>query len=365
MQNKKWLSIILVILFFNFNWLTLNFDQEIISNRSSKNEFKGNFSEKLSIQEALKLISYPNLSPYSLTNTTIAIIDSGVNNSLITNQWVNENEIINDLDDDNNGYIDDYLGWDFILDKPISKGNSALVGFSDHGTFIGNIIQQMNPSVRIMNIRVLDENNSNPNFEDFAKAILYAISFPDVKVIQFSIEFTPYWLINYPEILRWAFTKAYLQNVTIVSVAGNGGKNSLSDPGNWPETISVASVEKKGDAWIQASYSNSGDNLDISAPGTNIESIGMNSEMLILSGTSFSSAFIGGAVSLLQSIANNKLDPEQIRKLLQYSSESLGTCSKYGAGLINISKLLDNTRNFQEKDNISLKCDPTYEIPST
>jgi len=55
-------------------------------------------------------------------NVVIAIIDSGVDVNhpdLVYNIWQNSGEIKdNHLDDDGNGYIDDYNGWDFILNQP-------------------------------------------------------------------------------------------------------------------------------------------------------------------------------------------------------------------------------------------------------
>jgi len=51
-------------------------------------------------------------------NTVIAVIDTGVrwnHPDLAANIWINSGEIPNNnLDDDNNGYIDDVRGWDFV-----------------------------------------------------------------------------------------------------------------------------------------------------------------------------------------------------------------------------------------------------------
>ena len=51
----------------------------------------------------------------------VAIIDSGVDiehEDLAANIWVNEDEILgNNIDDDNNGYVDDIHGWNFIGGK--------------------------------------------------------------------------------------------------------------------------------------------------------------------------------------------------------------------------------------------------------
>ena len=60
---------------------------------------------------------------------TVAVIDSGVDYrhaDLIDNIWSNEGEIAGDgIDNDGNGYIDDYFGWDFV-----SNDASPLDGLS-------------------------------------------------------------------------------------------------------------------------------------------------------------------------------------------------------------------------------------------
>jgi subtilisin family serine protease len=47
----------------------------------------------------------------------VAIIDTGLDiehENLSNNIWINNNEIVNGLDDDNNGYVDDINGWNYL-----------------------------------------------------------------------------------------------------------------------------------------------------------------------------------------------------------------------------------------------------------
>lgn len=363
MKFKVFLLLLLLYLLAIANLSSLvaiNTTTDIFPNSDNKKQITT--ENIMTIEDVLKIISYPDVSKLSLHDTTIAIIDSGFNNSIITNHWINNNEIPNNnLDDDKNGYIDDIFGWDFVENKSISQSDH----FSDHGTFIGNIIKNIVPNANIMNIRVLNEKNSNNQFSDFAYAILYAISFPEVKTIQFSIDFRPNLFINYPDILKWAFTSAYLNNVTIISVSGNEGDSKLSEPGIWAETISVTSIDKLENlSWTNAYYSNTGDNIDVSVPGSKIESLGFDSSKIILTGTSFSAAFVGGAVTLLQSISHNALSPRDVRVLIHESSQDLGDCSKYGSGLLNITNLL-STYKYSKLKSLTLKCQPSYSIPTT
>jgi serine protease len=67
----------------------------------------------------------------------VCIIDGGIDlnhNDLTPNRWVNYAEIPNNgIDDDNNGFIDDYLGWNTADD------DDNIVG-SSHGTAVAGII---------------------------------------------------------------------------------------------------------------------------------------------------------------------------------------------------------------------------------
>lgn len=70
-------------------------------------------------------------------NITIALIDSDVNinhEDLKGQIWVNGDEIPNNnIDDDNNGYIDDINGWNFLSN---SKGERSIYANSSHIDFI-------------------------------------------------------------------------------------------------------------------------------------------------------------------------------------------------------------------------------------
>ena len=69
----------------------------------------------------------------------VGIIDSTFDASnhpdLINQLWVNEQEIPgNGLDDDNNGYIDDIHGFNFV-----NHNSPSLIGSDDHGTHVAGI----------------------------------------------------------------------------------------------------------------------------------------------------------------------------------------------------------------------------------
>ncbi|MGB0985192.1 MAG: S8 family serine peptidase, partial [Saprospiraceae bacterium] len=67
----------------------------------------------------------------------VCIIDGGIDlnhNDLTPNRWINYAEIPNNgIDDDNNGFIDDRLGWN-------TAGDNDNIGGSSHGTAVAGII---------------------------------------------------------------------------------------------------------------------------------------------------------------------------------------------------------------------------------
>ncbi|OQY29606.1 MAG: hypothetical protein B6244_03170 [Candidatus Cloacimonetes bacterium 4572_55] len=89
--------------------------------------------------EAWGLADPTHLSPFG-EELVVAIIDNGFqydHDDLIDNVWFNEHEIPNDgIDNDNNGYVDDYWGWD------VYDGDGELP-VQSHGTHVAGIIGAM------------------------------------------------------------------------------------------------------------------------------------------------------------------------------------------------------------------------------
>ncbi|MFX0212361.1 MAG: S8 family serine peptidase [Candidatus Hodarchaeota archaeon] len=295
----------------------------------------------------------------------VAVIDSGIDFNhpdLLNQSWVNLGEIPeNGKDDDNNGYIDDVRGWDFRgNDNDPSPPYASLPPSNPpaghyHGTFVAGLIAADNdadisvgvaPNISLMNLRFLDENNAFSRYDwgMFTNTINYAVA-NGANIIHLSIQACPSELNPVPpKSFFTAIKKAYESGVIIVSVTGNiqnCGKTSIHYPGNYSEVIAVSATTR---AREHASFSCTGDQNEISAPGENIYSIYPNNYSLSLgNGTSFAAPLVSGTIALMLSL-NRYLTVEDIREVLHETSTDLGETGKdpvYGYGLLNASAALE------------------------
>ena len=116
------------------------------------------------------------------SSVIIAILDSGCkmdHPELAGRIWRNEAEIPgNGIDDDNNGFIDDVNGWDFINndnDPTDDHGHGTAIAGTIGANYNNEIgFAGVNPNAKIMVIKVLDSLKSG-NTELAVRGIEYAI----------------------------------------------------------------------------------------------------------------------------------------------------------------------------------------------
>lgn len=162
------------------------------------------------------------------------------------------------------------------------------------------------------------------------------------------------------ELLLTVIQEAMDEGIVVVCAAGNiTGTPQVFYPGAYEETIAVSALKQLGDSMTFASaYSNYGDWIDISAPGSSIKSTvpgGYGTK----SGTSMACPVVAGSIALLQAKDAN-LSNEEICALLYDSATDMGEegkDDKYGHGALNIKQLL---QCYAEEYEISK---PVAEIP--
>jgi len=218
------------------------------------------------------------------TNVVVAIVDSGIDYNhpdLAGNIWSNPGESgggkeSNGIDDDGNGFVDDWRGWDFVNNDNDPRDQNLLVG---HGTHVAGTIGArgnnsgavtgVNWRVSLVGLRVFDASGGATNAAVTA-AFQYAGDM-GIRVVNFSGGGP-----SFSASMQAAIDSH--PNTTYVVAAGNSSLN-LDTPGNdeypceYPSSnlICVAASDQNDQL---ADFSNYGaGSVDIAAPGKNILSL--------------------------------------------------------------------------------------------
>lgn len=239
-------------------------------------------------------------------SSTIVVgdIDSGIDynhEDLSANIWTNPGEIPdNGVDDDNNGFIDDVRGWDFVNDD-----NDPIDDFG-HGTHTAGTIGAegnngvgvvgVNWNVQIMSIKFLNSGGRGST-DDAIASINYAASFEDEsgnKIVR--ITSNSWGGGRKSRALEDAIANS---GALFVAAAGNGGNSKRNYPAACPleNIISVAATDHNDDL---ASFSSFGpDWVDLAAPGVDILSTYPDDTYRPMDGTSMSAPHVSGVAALI------------------------------------------------------------------
>jgi subtilisin family serine protease/photosystem II stability/assembly factor-like uncharacterized protein len=247
----------------------------------------------------------------------IAIVDSGIDWShedLNGNLWTNPGEIPdNGIDDDNDGYVDDVHGWDFVGN--ISANATTFLPDNDtrpsdpnnlHGTHVSgcadavtdnNIgIASIGYGCSIIPIKVGADNNQISGILAGYEGILYAAKL-GADVINCSWG-GPGYSPAEEDIINTAVSKG-----SVVVVAAGNNSTLVDDDQEYPAGYgAVFCVGSVGTNYKASSFSDYGITVDIWAPGENILSTVPNNGYAKESGTSMASPIISGLVASLKSI---------------------------------------------------------------
>jgi len=302
--------------------------------------------------------------------TVIAVIDSGVDwnhSDLSQNMWINSNDPWNNpdlwapdpngyngngIDDDNNGFIDDYRGWDFVdvssslvftgEDDDPADGNPD--DFAGHGTFVSSQIGAvgnnnigvtgMSWTCKIMPLRAGYEPKSGSAAIFTTSAVTAAVNYAaangaSVINMSFGVQGKP---DEFPSITS-AVTDAINKGVVVIAAAGNNGYSESDFPANIPGVISAGSVEQDGK---RSSFSNYGKDVDIYATGNKVYGAypeGNHSQTGAVpyttqtgkktydvgTGTSFSTPLVSGLAGLIVSRDTSLKGEKLVNQILNYA----------------------------------------------
>jgi len=288
------------------------------------------------------------------SSVIIGIVDSGSDlqhEDLAANIFINTADPVNGVDDDNDGYVDNYYGWDFV-------GNSASTMIPDnnpdvtsdtteHGVHVSGIASAVSNNgkgvasiafnAKLMIIKTGADNNGKSIYKGY-EGIKYAADH-GAKIINCSWGGPGGGQFG-QEMIDYAVAKGSL----VVAAAGNEGDEVPGYPAAYKGVLSVASVTNND---VKSSFSSYGYSVDISAPGTSIYNTLNGSTYGFLSGTSMASPMVASAAALVKAKYPN-YNGLQIGEVLRTTADPIDAANptyanKLGKGRLNVFKALTQT----------------------
>jgi len=309
----------------------------------------------------------------------IAVVDTGVDYNhpdLASRIWTNPGEVINGLDDDGNGYIDDLMGWDFAGNNINASDDQDEdpMDYRGHGTAVAAVAGAATDSYGILGLAFDAEIMAVKGFTDCADCIdgsdppsppyclecgagdcplgknselslgvMYAADMgADVINMSFENKFAP---IN--QNLLSAVKYAYGKGAVLVAGSGNNGHSielHNHNPARFPWAITVGGVNEADYQWRN---SNSGTSLEVVAPSGGIDVTDANANNNVLScasgpgrsvscastylvgpdhlrssGVSLAIPMVSGLAALIKS-RHPEFSNEQIRQVIRVSADDI------------------------------------------
>ncbi len=307
-------------------------------------------------------------------DVVIAIIDSGIDYThpdLINKIWTNEDEIPdNDIDDDNNGYVDDYHGYDF-------KNNDAdMLDEHGHGTVIAGVIGAETDNnigiagicwnCKIMPLKFWNTDSRNEVYIDRIGNIIEAIEYAadnGANVISMSFgAVEDFFKQGEISLLNDTLNYAYNNDCVLISIAGNDNSSDPYYPGAFDNVICVAGTNHNDNRMVyqypnhgQIVISNYGEWVDVAAPGEEIfttsptydcvlTDLGREYDYTLMSGTSLAVPHVSGLAALLLS-KNPTLTNDEITNIIKTNVDPYYSEYDLGTGRINAYKALKSLSN--------------------
>lgn len=211
-----------------------------------------------------------------------------------------------------------------------------------HGTAVASMIIGSNsltpgvaPGSSILSIRVADDLGQSDSFV-LAQGIIAAVD-AGARLINISLGG-----FGQSVLLENAVAYARERGALIFAAAGNNGVSQVYYPAAYEGVIAVGAVDAGGN---HLDFSNSGSQIDISAPGYAINAAWPGDQAAAVTGTSFSTPIVVGAVAAVMTEAGSGvLTPWQAWQLVATHLNDGGAAGAdplLGAGMPDIGRVLD------------------------
>jgi len=268
-------------------------------------------------------------------NVIVGIIDTGVDldhPDLAANLWINEDEIPNNgVDDDENGYVDDVHGYDFYNDDSDPQDDHY------HGTHCAGIVGAVSDNGDgvtglAWNVRLMALKAGPPERVDLNSAIeaVYYAANNGALITNNSWSGK-----SYSQALEEAFNYADQVGQVSIAAAGNNNTSEVRYPANYETVFSVASTDHND---VKSGFSNFGNWIDVSAPGSAILNTILDDNYQILSGTSMAAPYVAGLAALLFS-EHPGWTPDQVCLRIKNTTDDINDLNAQHFGLLGTGRI--------------------------
>jgi len=310
-------------------------------------------------------------------SVVVCVLDSGVmydHEDLADVMWINADEIPdNDVDDDDNGYVDDIFGWDFQDDdKDIKEYNNDNVY---HGTSCAGVVAATHnnelgttgvaPGTRIMGCKI---GFGYTYLSTVLNAVIYARqNGADLISMSFSS-------IESSIFMRTSMNSAWNDGLVLVAAASNEDSQTLHYPASYDAVICVGGTVPFGKAWnyqqtdeVRISKdggygwgSNYGPQLEvmgfgefyITTHGANDHNYYSGNNNSFFRGTSCATPVVAGGVALLKSVYRESTN-DWLRERIRATADDLDVAGfdiQTGWGRINVHRAVYGPDPYYEEE---------------
>ncbi len=277
----------------------------------------------------------------------IGITDTGIDinhTDLNANIYKNQNDPIDGIDNDFDGYTDNFWGWDLGNNDNNPQWDEIPTNANAHGVYVSGCasavadnnfgIAGIGFKTKIMPIKV-SASNGNEITHGY-EGIVYAADH-GCSIINCSWGSTSYSQFG-QDIINYA---TFNKNALVVAAAGNNGLNLDFYPASYKNVLSIGGSNITDNKWAGSNY---GIYVDVMAPGENVYFTSPNNNFTSGWGTSFASPLAAGCAAIIKSHFDT-LSALQIGEILRLSADNIDTIqgnenysNLMGGGRINLYK---------------------------